>query len=100
MNTAIPDDIKALCLEAGAREDCPHRQRAAITAYLATGDYAELMYESTSIAPYIEDARTSPWFDFSHALFCWAVDVAYNTASIQESARSARKRLPPIPSPS
>lgn len=94
----IPDDIKALCLEAGAREDCPPWQRAAMAAYLSTGEHGELMYESISINPYMAEARVSPWCDFSHWLFCWAIDVAYGNTSAHESAISARNLLPPLPS--
>ena len=95
----IPDDIKALCLEAGAREDCPHWLRSAIAAYFATGDCTELMFGSSSIHPFVEDARKSPWYWFSDALFCWAVPrISSRLPDPQRREERARKLLPPIPS--
>ena len=93
----IPDDIKALCLKAGAREDCPHWQRAAIAAYLATGDWGELMFGSQSIAPFSEEAWLSPWFGFSDALFDWVVHSALGSNDAALRAVVAHKRLRTIP---
>lgn len=94
----IPDDIEALCLEAGAREDCPPWQRAAIAAYLATGDRRELMYGSQSINPFIEEARRSPWYGFSDALFYWAMRSDLRGSDVERRAVAARSLLPPLPS--
>lgn len=93
----IPDDIKALCLKAGAREDCPHWQRAAMAAYLATGNWSELMFGSQSIAPFIEDARRSPWHGFSDALFNWAVHSDLGSRDAARRAVVAHKFLRAIP---
>lgn len=92
----IPDDIKALCLKAGAREDCPPWQRAAIAAYLATGDWRELMFESPSIHPFLKEVRESPWYGFSDALFNWAVHSDIRAHDVPRRAVAARNALPPL----